>query len=34
MCGIDGSAPFNDQHGGEKRPANELAGFLIGDLIK
>lgn len=34
MCGIDGSAGFNDQHGGQRRPANELATFLIGDLIK
>lgn len=32
MCGIDASAEFNDQHGGERRPANELAGFYIGDL--
>lgn len=34
LCGTDGSALFNDQHGGEKRPANELASFVIGDLIK
>lgn len=34
MCGIDGSAGYNGQHGGQKRPANELAAFLIGDLIK
>ena len=34
MCGIDGSALFNDQHGGERRPANELANFVIGDLVK
>ncbi len=34
MCGIDASASYNDQHGGQKRPANELAGFLLGDLVK
>ena len=34
ICGIDGSSAFNDQHGGERRPANELAGFLIGPLTK
>lgn len=32
MCGKDGSAGFNDQHSGQRRPANELAGFLLGDL--
>ena len=32
ICGIDGSAAFNDQHGGQSRPANELAGFSIGVL--
>ena len=34
ICGKDGSAAFNDQHSGQRRPANELAGFLIGSLIK
>ena len=34
MCGIDGSSAYDGQHGGQKRPANELATFLIGDLIK
>lgn len=34
ICGKDGSAAFNNQHGGQRRPANELAGFKIGDLIK
>jgi len=33
LCGRDGSAAFNDQHGGQRRPANELAGFQIGTLI-
>jgi cytochrome b involved in lipid metabolism len=32
LCGIDGSSAFNDQHGGQRRPANELATFIIGDL--
>ncbi|MEN9913053.1 MAG: hypothetical protein RLY66_461 [Candidatus Parcubacteria bacterium] len=32
ICGKDGSSAFNDQHGGERRPANELAGFKIGLL--
>lgn len=32
ICGIDGSSAFNGQHGGQSRPANELAGFYIGDL--
>ena len=34
ICGKDASSAFNDQHGGQKRPANELAGFIIGDLKK
>ncbi len=34
ICGKDGSAAFNGQHGGQKRPASELAGFDIGVLIK
>jgi len=32
MCGIDASSEFNDQHEGQKRPANELAGFIIGSV--
>lgn len=32
LCGTDGSAAFNAQHGGQRRPANELAGFQIGTL--
>ncbi|HVV38952.1 MAG TPA: cytochrome b5-like heme/steroid binding domain-containing protein [Candidatus Paceibacterota bacterium] len=31
LCGKDGSSAFNAQHGGQSRPANELAGFYIGD---
>jgi cytochrome b involved in lipid metabolism len=34
ICGKDGSAAFNDQHGGQRRPAQELAGFLIGSLAQ
>ncbi|MFO0718451.1 MAG: cytochrome b5-like heme/steroid binding domain-containing protein [Candidatus Paceibacterota bacterium] len=33
ICGKDGSPAFNDQHGGQSRPANELDGFFIGVLI-
>lgn len=32
LCGTDGSAGFNGQHQGQQRPANELSGFLVGDL--
>lgn len=32
LCGIDGSLGFNGQHGGERRPATELASFKIGNL--
>jgi cytochrome b involved in lipid metabolism len=32
LCGKDGSSAFNDQHGGQRRPENELAGFKIGIL--
>jgi cytochrome b involved in lipid metabolism len=34
ICGKDGSAAFNDQHGGQARPASELASFYIGTLAK
>jgi uncharacterized membrane protein len=30
LCGRDGSAGFNGQHGGASRPASELAAFKIG----
>lgn len=33
LCGTDGSAAFNDQHGGQRRPASELASFKIGTLV-
>lgn len=32
ICGKDGSAEFNSQHGGQARPANELNSLYIGDL--
>lgn len=34
LCGIDGSDAFNGQHGGQRRPASELASFKIGTLAK
>ncbi len=33
MCGVDATAAFSGQHGGQARPASELAGFEIGTLI-
>lgn len=32
MCGVDGSAGFNGQHGTARRPTTELASFKIGTL--
>ncbi len=32
LCGVDGTAAFDDQHGGQARPERELASFLIGTL--
>ena len=32
LCGIDSSDAFNGQHGGQRRPATELASFKIGIL--
>ena len=34
LCGIDGSDAFNGQHGGQRRPASELASFKIGTLAQ
>lgn len=34
LCGKDGSAAFNNQHGGQARPADELATFKIGTLAQ
>lgn len=32
MCGVDATAAFTGQHGGQSRPVSELAGFKIGVL--
>lgn len=32
ICGKDGTGAFNGQHGGQARPASELANFAIGKL--
>lgn len=32
LCGTDGSTAFNGQHGGQRRPEQELASFKIGIL--
>ena len=32
LCGTDGSARFNGQHGGSATQLNILAGFKVGDL--
>ncbi len=32
ICGTDATVAFNTQHAGQRRPANELAGFEIGVL--
>ncbi len=34
ICGTDGSAAFNAQHGGQSRPASELVNFYIGTLAQ
>jgi len=34
ICGIDATKNFMAQHGGQVRPQNELAKFLIGDLTR
>lgn len=34
ICGKDGTAAFEGQHGGQARPAEELAGFQIGVVVK
>ncbi len=33
MCGVDATSAFQGQHGGQARPASELAGFKIGVLL-
>lgn len=32
ICGTDGSSAFNEQHGGQREPADELAPFYIGEF--
>jgi len=32
MCGVDATAAFEGQHGGQRRPENELTSFKIGLL--
>ncbi len=32
LCGGDGTAAFDGQHSGQRRPASELAGFKLGPL--
>ena len=34
LCGKDGTDTFNGKHGGQPRPASELASFKIGTLAK
>lgn len=34
LCGIDGTSQFENQHGGQRRPENELASLKIGELAK
>lgn len=34
ICGKDGSGAFNGQHAGQKRPADFLASYKIGELAK
>ena len=33
LCGTDATAAFSAQHGGQARPASELATFLLGPLL-
>ncbi len=34
LCGTDATAAFNAQHGGQARPAQELAQFLLAPLAQ
>lgn len=34
ICGRDGSAAFNDQHGGDGKPTNILVKYQIAELAK
>jgi cytochrome b involved in lipid metabolism len=33
LCGKDGTEAFTNKHGGETRPEDKLAGFMIGKLV-
>jgi cytochrome b involved in lipid metabolism len=32
LCGLDGTAAFEKQHGGKEKPENALKGFEVGTL--
>lgn len=34
LCGVDGSSSFNGRHGGQSNPAENLASYLLGPLVK
>jgi len=34
LCGVDGTAAFDAQHGGQRSPERELASLKIGALLK
>lgn len=34
LCGLDGTAAFEKQHGGQEKPENALKGFEVGTLAK
>lgn len=34
LCGTDGTASFNNQHGGQSNPTKTLAGYLLGPLVQ
>jgi len=34
MCGVDASSSFSNQHGGQRRPASELASLKIGPIVR
>ncbi|HMR01323.1 MAG TPA: cytochrome b5-like heme/steroid binding domain-containing protein [Candidatus Gracilibacteria bacterium] len=34
ICGKDGTAMFAQQHGGDRRPENQLEAFYIGELAE
>ncbi len=34
LCGVDGTTAYNGQHGGQGRPASELASLKVGTLVQ